>query len=107
MFTRSLRYLTRTKGQVNEAIEMMLNTAQWREDRFGKINFPRPLTDSSILNDLKLGIVYISARDVCLRPLLVVRVGRIPSVWASSLEFGERLINLTVFHMEYLARFFQ
>jgi len=96
----ALRYITRAKGVVKSAIKEMLGTQEWRQSYFSS----GPITDTSISEDMKLGMVYWGGRDSQLRPFLVIRVGRIPADFAKN-HGHERLVRILVFCLEYMVRY--
>lgn len=95
-----LRYITRARGCAKTALEEMVGTQQWRQSYFAA----GPITDASIAEDMKLGMVYWGGRDRHLRPSLVIRVARIPEAFKKD-RGPERLVRLLVFCLEYMLHF--
>jgi len=97
------RYLSHTRGDIQKAHDKMLLTQKWREDYFKE----GPVTDEQVSDDLRLGIVYFTGRDRCLRPTLVLRPCRIPQAWYKDQKARaiDRLIRILVFCLEYMQRF--
>lgn len=96
----ALRYSTRAKGDVKSALKEMLGTQQWRQSYFKS----GPITDASIAEDMKLGIVYFGGRDAQLRPSLVMRASRLPASFTRD-DGPARLVKLLVFCLEYMLRY--
>jgi len=96
----ALRYVTRAKGVAKSAIKEMLGTQQWRQSYFQS----GPITDASVAEDMKLGMVYYGGRDAGLRPSLVIRVERIPDSFKRD-NGPARLVKLLVFCLEYMLHY--
>jgi len=94
------RYLSRARGDVKKALKLMQATQEWRRQYFKE----GPISDASVAEDLKHGIVYFSGRDRNLRPAIVVRAIRIPQRWYKE-KCIDRLIRVLVFCMEYMLRY--
>lgn len=94
------RYLSRARGDASAALKYMQATQDWRNDFFKD----GPITDESIIEDLRHGIVYFCGRDSALRPTLVIRATRIPSQWYKEKRV-DKLIRLLIFCMEYMLRY--
>jgi len=71
------RYLSHAKGDPHRALKLMQATQAWRLEYFGN----GPITDASIAEDMRRGIVYFTGRDWALRPVLIFRPDRIPQAW--------------------------
>jgi len=97
----ALRYSTRAKGVAKSAIKEMLGTQQWRQSYFQS----GPITDASIAEDMKLGMVYYGGRDAQLRPSLVIRVERIPESFKRDAAGHARLVRLLLFCLEYMLHY--
>jgi len=94
------RFLSRARGDPSKALKLMQATQEWREDYFKD----GPVSDDSVLEDLKYGIVYWCGRDSYLRPTLIVRASRIPQEWYKEKRI-DKLIRILVFCMEYFLRY--
>jgi len=94
------RFLSRSRGDPNKAIELMLATQEWRLSYFSK----GPVTDLDVLEDFKHGIAYFCGRDAGMRPVLIVRAVRIPDIWYKN-KCIDKLIRLLIFCMEYMIRY--
>mmetsp|Transcript_39253 Transcript_39253/g.108150 ORF Transcript_39253/g.108150 Transcript_39253/m.108150 type:complete len:494 (-) Transcript_39253:242-1723(-) len=94
------RYLSRARGDVKKALQLMTSTQEWRTKYFGS----GPISDKSIEEDLGHGIVYFVGRDCGLRPTLVCRANRIPQTWYKEKQ-TDKLIRVLIFCMEYMIRF--
>jgi len=94
------RFLSRARGDAKKAIGLMTNTQEWRSDYFKD----GPVTDESVMEDLRHGIVYFTGRDRSLRPTLVIRANRIPQQWYKEKRV-DKLIRILVFCMEYMLRY--
>eukprot|EP00931_Biecheleriopsis_adriatica_P049630 TRINITY_DN2870_c2_g1_i1.p1 TRINITY_DN2870_c2_g1~~TRINITY_DN2870_c2_g1_i1.p1 ORF type:complete len:556 (+),score=142.33 TRINITY_DN2870_c2_g1_i1:85-1752(+) len=94
------RYLSTARRNVQKAWTMMQASMAWRREYFSS----GPLTDASVAEDIKHGIVYFAGRDYALRPLMVIRANRIPQSWYDNNQI-DKIIKVLVFHMEYLARY--
>lgn len=92
------RYLSTARGSCTKALDMMEKTQQWRKSFFTK-----PLYDADVFEDMKHGVVYFSGRDRALRPVIVVRVSRLPAEWYSSKI--EAFMRILIFTMEYFIRY--
>jgi len=93
------RYLASEDGNIKRALSRMLSTNRWRRIFFRS----GPITDGSVDDQLKSGIVYFVGRDSSLRPTLVVRLARMPRAWY---EHDTRtMTRLLVFCMEYFLRY--
>jgi hypothetical protein len=79
---------------------MIQESTAWRAEYFGK----GPLSDETVAEDIKVGIVYFCGRDYALRPLMVVRANRIPKKWYQE-GSTDKVVRLLIFHMEYLMRY--
>jgi len=98
--SKIMRYISRTRGKVKPALEKMKGTLEWTEKTLSK-----PIVDTDIVEDLKLGICYFSGRDRNLRPLLMLIASRIPTEWYTQKDGVDRLLKILIFHMEYLQRY--
>lgn len=67
------RFLDNARGDVQLAAAAMAKIQQWRKEYY-----KQPLTESRVAEFIRLGIVYWTGRDKCLRPTLVFRARRIP-----------------------------
>jgi hypothetical protein len=94
------RYISRARGDVKKALNMMKDTQEWKNKYFEK----GPIVAREIAQDLELGFVYFVGRDKELRPTLVCRANRIPQVWIKEKQV-HRLIKLVIFCMEYMVRY--
>lgn len=94
------RFLNSARMDVKKALKSMQATQEWRKNYFRG----GPITDSSVFEDMKHGIVYFTGRDRDLRPAMVVRGRRIPYQWYREKRV-DRLIRLLVFCMEYMLRY--
>jgi hypothetical protein len=86
------RFLSRSRGDVKRALKLMQATQEWREQYFKA----GPITDESVQQDIRHGIVYFCGRDKCLRPTVVVRGNRIPQQWYKEKRV-DKLIRVLVF----------
>lgn len=93
------RYLDRAGGDHRKALSMMEATQEWRTSFFEV-----PLRDASLMDDLRLGIVYFCGRDTSLRPTMVFRASRIPTAWQKAKDF-DRVIRIALFCVEYFLRY--
>jgi hypothetical protein len=94
------RFLSRARGDPQQAIKLMLATQSWRLEFFKE----GPVADADILEDLKHGIVYFAGRDFALRPTIMVRANRIPQQWYKEKRI-DKLIKVLIFCMEYMLRY--
>lgn len=94
------RYISRARGDIDRAIELILTTQQWRKDYFKQ---PLRSWDSELKRGLMKGVMYFCGRDKSMRPLMVVAAKRAPASWYKKPDF---FIKLLIFHMEYLSRHF-
>jgi len=94
------RFLSRARGDVNKAIELMKKTQEWRAGYFKN----GPLDDKEIASDLGHGIVYFSGRDKNYRPVIIFRGNRMPEKWVKE-KRTDLLIRVLVFCMEYMIRY--
>eukprot|EP00406_Dinophysis_acuminata_P036112 CAMPEP_0179355696 /NCGR_PEP_ID=MMETSP0797-20121207/77506_1 /TAXON_ID=47934 /ORGANISM="Dinophysis acuminata, Strain DAEP01" /LENGTH=405 /DNA_ID=CAMNT_0021070851 /DNA_START=78 /DNA_END=1292 /DNA_ORIENTATION=+ len=94
------RFLSHARNDVDKALQNMCNTQEWRQEYFKD----GPVTDDSVLEDLREGIVYFTGRDHALRPLIVIRALRVPQRWYREGQVG-RLIRVLVFCVEYFKRY--
>merc|ERR1719343_1511263 len=78
----------------------MISTNDWRESYFAD----GPITYDDVAEDLKFGIVYFAGRDSALRPLMNIRVARIPQQWIKE-RCTDRFIRLLIYSMEYFLRY--
>lgn len=96
------RYISRARGDVNKALQLMKTTQEWRLEFFKE----GPVVDTELLEDFKLGIVYWGGRDQNMRPLLIIRANRIPQQWHKDKANAVlRFVKILVFCMEYFLRF--
>lgn len=94
------RFLSRSRGDVKRALKLMQVTQEWRENYFKA----GPITDESVMDDMRHGIVYFSGRDRFLRPTVIVRGSRIPQQWYKEKRV-DKLIRVLVFCTEYFLRY--
>uniref|UniRef100_A0A7S1WR55 CRAL-TRIO domain-containing protein n=1 Tax=Alexandrium catenella TaxID=2925 RepID=A0A7S1WR55_ALECA len=94
------RFLSRARNDHRRALDLMQATQAWREDYFKD----GPITDTSVEEDMRHGIVYFTGRDSDLRPALVVRGNRIPEQWYRHKRV-DKLIRILIFCMEYFLRY--
>lgn len=83
------------KDCFRRAYEHIMETVNWRATMF-----PLNDTDPEILEDLHRGIMYWVARDQCFRPLLIVRLRRLPRS-----NCPLRFKRLTIFCFEWAIRY--
>jgi len=94
------RFLSRARNDPKKALKLMKDTQNWRAQYFQD----GPITDTSLLEDLKHGIVYFTGRDFCLRPAIVIRAARIPQQWYKEKRI-DKFIRMLIFCMEYFLRY--
>jgi len=94
------RFLSRARGDAKKAVKLMKLTQKWRSEYFQD----GPLSDTSVLEDMRHGIVYFCGRDKALRPAIVVRAKRIPQQWYKEKRI-DKFIRILIFCMEYFARY--
>jgi len=94
------RYLSHAKGDPHRALKLMQATQAWRLEYFGN----GPITDASIAEDMRRGIVYFTGRDWALRPVLIFRPDRIPQAWHKEKRV-DKLIRVLIFCMEYFIEY--
>merc|ERR1719282_694649 len=78
----------------------MNETQLWRQQYFKD----GPITDDSMQEDMKHGVVYFTGRDYAFRPLIVIRAARVPNQWYQEKKV-DRITRLLIFCMEYFMRF--
>eukprot|EP00929_Paragymnodinium_shiwhaense_P111712 TRINITY_DN80001_c0_g1_i1.p1 TRINITY_DN80001_c0_g1~~TRINITY_DN80001_c0_g1_i1.p1 ORF type:complete len:529 (-),score=121.33 TRINITY_DN80001_c0_g1_i1:164-1750(-) len=94
------RFLSRARGDVKKALQLMVDTQQWRSSYFAN----GPIADTSVIEDLSHGIVYFAGRDKALRPTIICRANRIPAQWYKD-KSTDRLLRIVIFCMEYMVRY--
>lgn len=94
------RYLSRARNDPKKALQLMQNTQAWRTEYFKN----GPVTDESVEEDMRYGIIYFCGRDNALRPTIVVRACRIPQKWYKEKSI-DKLIRILIFCMEYMIRY--
>mmetsp|Transcript_92324 Transcript_92324/g.169378 ORF Transcript_92324/g.169378 Transcript_92324/m.169378 type:complete len:468 (-) Transcript_92324:198-1601(-) len=94
------RFLSRARGDPKKALKLMCNTQEWRANFFKD----GPVTDESVMEDLRHGIVYFTGRDKALRPAIVIRATRVPKQWYVEKRV-DKLIRILIFCMEYFMRY--
>lgn len=94
------RFLSRAHMDPHRALKLMKVTQEWRASYFRQ----GPISDTSVMEDMRHGIVYFCGRDSALRPAIVVRARRIPAQWYKD-RCISRFIRLLVFCMEYFQRY--
>lgn len=94
------RFLSRARGDPKKAIKLMKATQAWRQEYFGA----GAISDASVMEDMKHGIVYFTGRDFAMRPAIVVRAHRIPQQWYKD-KCVDRFIKMLIFCMEYFQRY--
>mmetsp|Transcript_17905 Transcript_17905/g.39328 ORF Transcript_17905/g.39328 Transcript_17905/m.39328 type:complete len:519 (-) Transcript_17905:271-1827(-) len=94
------RYLSRARGDIPRALQLMVETQTWRAAYFAN----GPILAETVAADLKLGIVYFVGRDKALRPTMVCRANRIPAEWYKEKQ-TDKLIRMVIFCMEYMVRY--
>eukprot|EP00747_Dinoflagellata_sp_TGD_P072006 gnl/TRDRNA2_/TRDRNA2_157289_c0_seq1.p1 gnl/TRDRNA2_/TRDRNA2_157289_c0~~gnl/TRDRNA2_/TRDRNA2_157289_c0_seq1.p1 ORF type:complete len:612 (-),score=88.95 gnl/TRDRNA2_/TRDRNA2_157289_c0_seq1:240-1805(-) len=95
------RYLSDSRDDHEKALTKMQATQDWRMEYFGRGG---PISDERVMEDMKLGIIYISGRDSSLRPAIIVRPSRIPQAWYDA-EDLDRFVRLVIFCLEYFLRY--
>lgn len=96
------RFLSRTKNDSIKALHLAKLNHEWRQ-----VFFSKPLTDDpdeAHIQFLKHGIVYVCGRDKHLRPIFVVRCGRILPSMMNEKDCGI-FIKTLAFYVEYVIRF--
>jgi len=95
------RFLATARGDTKKAIKMMDEAQQWRKDYFAA----GPITDESVAEDFKHGIIYFAGRDSGMRPTITIRANRVPAAWYKDGTGGTKLLRILVFSVEYLVRY--
>eukprot|EP01071_Lankesteria_metandrocarpae_P002015 Lankesteria_metandrocarpae@DN2029_c0_g1_i1.p2 len=78
-----------------KACEHIQEMIEWR-----RLSFPFSDTESELVKLLNLGLIYWCGRDALLRPLLVIRLSRLPKTCSPAM-----FIRLVVFGMEWGLRY--
>lgn len=94
------RYLSRTRGDPKKALKLMEETQKWREEYFCE----GPITDTTLQDDFRHGIIYFVGRDQDLRPTIVVRANRVPAAWYKEKQV-DKIIRMLIFCLEYMLRY--
>lgn len=94
------RFISDARGDVTKALAKMQSTQDWRLDYFRA----GPIVDETLMEDLKLGVIYFCGRDRMLRPTLVVRPARAP-LDLFNVGGVQKLTRAIVFCMEYFVRY--
>jgi len=92
---RLLRTLRYNNGEVASSVETLRRAAEGRAQHM-------PLDDTSLMNDLRSGFLYLHGRDRECRPCIVIRVERM--VDGLSEDVG-RLVRLVMFVLEFAEKF--
>mmetsp|Transcript_69678 Transcript_69678/g.130021 ORF Transcript_69678/g.130021 Transcript_69678/m.130021 type:complete len:517 (-) Transcript_69678:37-1587(-) len=94
------RFTGDARGDIDLALKNMQASQEWKLDYFKD----GPITDASVMEELRHGVVYFTGRDRALRPALVCRPARVPPSHAH--DAGARLYGkAVVFLMEYFLRY--
>mmetsp|Transcript_2129 Transcript_2129/g.5395 ORF Transcript_2129/g.5395 Transcript_2129/m.5395 type:complete len:435 (+) Transcript_2129:120-1424(+) len=99
MTAQANRFLAHSLGNIAKSLETMQSVQEWRMDFF-KI----PLASTTMIEDLKHGIVYWCGRDAELRPTLVFRANRIPDEWKRNSSW-DKVIGIFIFCLEFCLRY--
>eukprot|EP01068_Selenidium_serpulae_P007470 Selendium_serpulae@DN4719_c0_g1_i1.p1 len=103
-----LRFLHSSHFDIKAAAQMVLSNVEFRRKQL-------PITEPSVIRDLLRGGAYWHGRDCKMRPLLIVKVGRLgklgsddspgtPSEASSSLDRHRRTERVLVFCFEFFLR---
>lgn len=95
------RFLSTARGDVKKAIKMMDEAQAWRANYFAK----GPITDESVKEDFKHGIIYFAGRNAKLLPTIVIRANRVPDAWYKGSDGAEKLLRILIFSVEYLVKY--
>mmetsp|Transcript_66648 Transcript_66648/g.174734 ORF Transcript_66648/g.174734 Transcript_66648/m.174734 type:complete len:558 (+) Transcript_66648:126-1799(+) len=94
------RFLSRSRMDPKKALKLMKATQEWRNAFFKD----GPVSDDSVVEDMRHGIVYFTGRDHALRPAIVIRAIRIPQQWYKEKRI-DKFIRVLIFCMEYFLRY--
>mmetsp|Transcript_11219 Transcript_11219/g.20469 ORF Transcript_11219/g.20469 Transcript_11219/m.20469 type:complete len:434 (+) Transcript_11219:129-1430(+) len=99
MTAQANRFLAHSQGNVAKSLDTMQSVQDWRIDFF-----KAPLASTTMMEDLKHGVVYWCGRDAELRPTLVFRANRIPEEWKKNSSW-DKVIGVFIFCLEYCLRY--
>eukprot|EP00930_Biecheleria_cincta_P024384 TRINITY_DN17459_c0_g1_i1.p1 TRINITY_DN17459_c0_g1~~TRINITY_DN17459_c0_g1_i1.p1 ORF type:complete len:515 (-),score=63.27 TRINITY_DN17459_c0_g1_i1:284-1828(-) len=88
----ALRILQQAKWNVDKALKVIQSHLEMRVNRL-------PIDESSVIQDLKSGMMYWHGRDRACRPLLIWRIGMIPNYGV------DQATRLILFILEFAVRY--
>lgn len=91
---QALRLLQHVNFSIPRALQLI---QMIRTERVGRL----PLTEESVLEDLRSGFMYLHGRDRRCRPCVVIRLARMGEMQADM----ERAVRLVIFVLEYAIRY--